>query len=154
MIVKKIPMQTMTDARAGRSIKHGSGAAYPVRHRRREHRLPDPFRDMTGPQMDVLLVAVKKDKILELHERAVVGGEIAGDRGHRRLRAAELLRVQLRSGAEYDRRVAEPGRQRDEYQHRERHHAAVHSRRQRRRTTSTRTPCRRNSISASTTQKR
>jgi len=42
----------------------GSRAAHSFRSRRRESRLSDSFRRRHNPQMDVLLVAVKKDKIL------------------------------------------------------------------------------------------
>jgi hypothetical protein len=75
--------------------------------------------------MDVLLVAVKKDKILNYTNVLSMAGKHPGYCRHRRVGAAELLRVQLRARAGPGGGAAEPGRQRDEHQHRERHHAAV-----------------------------
>ena len=46
-------------------------------------------------QMDVLLVAVKKDKILNHTNVLAQAGKDAGGRGYRRVRAAELLRSEL-----------------------------------------------------------
>src|SRR3989441_1425046 len=46
--------------------------------------------------------------------------------------AAELLRIQLRACAGSGGRIAEPGRERDEYQHREGHYSPVPARCQRR----------------------
>ena len=48
-------------------------------------------------QMNVLLVAVKKDKILNYTNVLAQAGKIAGGGGHRRVCRAELLRGELRS---------------------------------------------------------
>ena len=98
VIVKKIQLQTMTDCELAESIN--TEAAQHI-----------PF-DIADVNVDYQILSDDDDRPAdgraagrgeerqdpELHERALAGGQIAGDRGHRRVRAAELLRIQLRSG--------------------------------------------------------
>src|SRR5581483_3290519 len=72
----------------------------------------------------------KEGQDFELHQRTLDGREDPGYRGHRRVGATELLRVQLRAIAQPGGRATEPGRKRNEHQQREGDDAVVPARRE------------------------
>src|SRR5262249_19213768 len=64
VIVKKIPMATMTDQELAATIQTEAAQHIPFDIQDVNVDFQILSEDMSGPQMDVLLVAVKKDKIL------------------------------------------------------------------------------------------
>ncbi len=96
VIVKKISLPQMSQEELAESI-----------HWEAEQYIPFDIQDVSldyeviegggsGGNMDVLLVAVKKDKISDYTSAISQAGKTAADRGRGRLRPAELLRGQLR----------------------------------------------------------
>jgi len=130
VIVKKISLPSMSDQELAETIEKEAAQHIPFD-------LADVSLDyqilsdeVGSPQMDVLLVAVKKDKILNYTNVLSMAGRTPAivDIDALALRTATSTTISPRppgGGA------IEPGRQRHEYQHREGHDAAVPARRQR-----------------------
>jgi type IV pilus assembly protein PilM len=118
VIVKKISVQPMSEGELAESITTEAAQHIPfdIADVNVDFDILNP--DDPGPQMDVLLVAVKKDKILNYTNVLSLAGKSP----------AELLRIQLPAAPRFHGGPAEPGRQRNEHQHRERHIAAVYPR--------------------------
>ena len=128
----------------GRDHRERSGAAYSLRSRRRESRLPDSVGRSGQPADGCSAGGREEGQDSELHQRTLDVGAHSGYCGHRCAGFAELLRVQLPAGAGPGGGAAESGRQRDEHQHREGHDTAVSARRQRGRAPVHGLVCRRN----------
>ena len=99
VIVKKISLPSMSDQELAETIEKEAAQHIPFD-------LADVSLDYQilseeagSPQMDVLLVAVKKDKILNYTNVLSMAGTHPGYCGYRCAGPAELLRVQLPAGA-------------------------------------------------------
>jgi excisionase family DNA binding protein len=131
VIVKKISLPSMSDQELAETIEKEAAQHIPFD-------LADVSLDYQilseeagSPQMDVLLVAVKKDKILNYTNVLSMAGRTPS--------IVDIDALALQNCYEYNYQPApgagggafEPGRQRDEHQHREGHDAVVPARRQR-----------------------
>ncbi len=68
MIVKKISMQTMDEPELGEAVRNEAAQYIPFDMSDVNIDYQVLSDNMDGPTIDVLLVAVKKDKISELHQ--------------------------------------------------------------------------------------
>ncbi len=127
VIVKRVSMPLMTEDELYDRVQAEASQHIPFDIA--DVNLSHQLLEATENQMDVLLVAVKKDKILNHTNVLAQAGKIADGGGYRRVRAAELFRSELRAGSFAGGGAAERGRQRHEHQHRARLDAAVHARR-------------------------
>ena len=122
VIVKKISLPQMSQEELAESI-----------HWEAEQYIPFDIQDVSldyevlegggsGGNMDVLLVAVKKDKISDYTSAISQAGKTPADRRRGRVLPPELLRAQLRRGPRPRGGAAERGRLDHEHQHRQGRH--------------------------------
>jgi type IV pilus assembly protein PilM len=95
VIVKKISLPSMSDQELADTIQKEAAQHIPFDLADVNLDYQILSDDATSPQMDVLLVAVKKDKILNYTNVLSMAGQNSRYCGHRCARFAELLRVQL-----------------------------------------------------------
>ncbi len=124
VIVKKISLPSMSDQELAETIQKEAAQHIPFDLADVNLDYQILSEDVGNPQMDVLLVAVKKDKILNYTNVLSMSGKTSRYCGYRCSGLAELLRVQLRARAGPGRCLVESGCQRHEHQHREGNHAA------------------------------
>ena len=109
----------------------GGRAVHPLRHPGRLARLRGDRGRRAAGNMDVLLVAVKKDKISDYTSAISQAGKNAADRGRGRVRPPELLRDQLRRRPRPGGRAAERRGLDHEHQHRQGRHLDLQPRHRR-----------------------
>ena len=144
VIVKKISLPSMSDQELAETIQKEAAQHIPFDLADVNLDYQILSEDAGSPQMDVLLVAVKKDKILNYTNVLSMAGKTPAIVDIDALALQNCYEYNYEPAPEPGGGAAEPGRQRDEHQHREGHDAAVPARRQRGRATSTPTRCRRN----------
>ena len=120
VIVKKISLPSMSDQELAETIQKEAAQHIPFDLADVNLDYQILSDDATSPQMDVLLVAVKKDKILNYTNVLSMAGKTPAIVDIDALALAELLRVQLRARSDASGRTAQSGCERDEHQHRER----------------------------------
>ena len=129
VIVKRVPLPLMTEEELYDRIP--SEASQHIPFDIADVNLSYQLLESMDAQMDVLLVAVKKDKILNHTNVLAQAGKTPVVVDIDAFGVAELLRSELRAGCRADGGAAEYRRERNEHQYRARRDPAVYARRQR-----------------------
>ena len=133
VIVKKISMQTMDEPELGEAVRNEAAQYIPFDMSDVNVDYQVLSESLDGPTIDVLLVAVKKDKVLNYTNALQLSGRQPAIVDIDAFALQNCYEYNYVSGAERDGCVAEHWRQRDEYQYRAGFGAVVHPRCERRR---------------------
>ena len=129
VIVKKISLPSMSDQELAETIQKEAAQHIPFDLADVNLDYQILSDDATSPQMDVLLVAVKKDKILNYTNVLSMAGKTPAIVDIDALALQNCYEYNYEPAPDAGGRSAEPGRERDEHQYRQRHDAAVPARR-------------------------
>ena len=128
VIVKKISMQTMDEPELGEAVRNEAAQYIPFDMSDVNVDYQVLSDSLDGPTIDVLLVAVKKDKILNYTNALQLSGRQPAIVDIDAFALQNCYEYNYDPGSKLDRCVAEHWRQRDEHQHRARLDSAVHPR--------------------------